>query len=219
MTRSRRRGRLPGHFRAVVFDMDGLLLDTEGLWQRAEARLLAAYGYEFTESDARASIGRAFDEAIADYTARAGLPSEREPDLRAELLDLMRAEFRSGLAFRPGGLELVRHLHGRVPLALASNTPRELVDFAVSAAGLDGFFDAVVSAEEVERPKPAPDIYLAACRALGVEPRDALALEDSPPGVKAARRAGLTVIAVPLTAEIDVSAAHEVLDSLQRLLE
>jgi HAD superfamily hydrolase (TIGR01509 family) len=106
-----------------------------------------------------------------------------------------------------------------VPLALASNTPRELVDFAVSAAGLDGFFDAVVTAEEVERPKPAPDIYLAACRALGVEPRDALALEDSPPGVKAARRAGLTVIAVPLTAEIDVSAAHEVLDSLERLLE
>lgn len=199
--------------------MDGLLLDTEGLWQRAEARLLARYGYTFTEADALASIGRAFDEAIADYTARAGLPPEREPDLRAELLELMRAEFRSGLTFRPGGLELVRQLRGRVPLALASNTPRELVDAAIERAGLMGVFDAVVSAEDVAHPKPAPDIHLAACRALGVEPRDALALEDSAVGVQAARAAGLTVVAVPLSAEIDVSAAHEVIDSLERLLE
>lgn len=199
--------------------MDGLLLDTEGLWQQAEARLLARYGYDFTEEDARASIGRGFDEAITDYTARAGLPPEREPDLRAELLDLMREEYRAGISFRPGGLELVRRLRGRVPLALASNTPRELVEHAVSAAGLDGTFDAVISAEDVAYPKPAPDIYLAACRALGVAPSEALALEDSPPGVTAARAAGLTVIAVPLSAEMDVSAAHEVLDSLERLLE
>jgi len=106
-----------------------------------------------------------------------------------------------------------------VPLALASNTPRDLVDFALDTAGIRDAFDVVVSAQDVARPKPAPDIYLAACVGLGVAPRDALALEDSPAGVLAARAAGLDVIAVPLTAEIDVSAAHEVLDSLERLLE
>lgn len=214
-----RRPRLPGRFRAVVFDMDGLLLDTEGLWQKAEARLLANYGHEFTDADAIASIGRGFEEVIADYTARAGLPPDREPDLRAELLDLTRAQFVSGVAFRPGGRELVHRLRGRVPIALASNTPRTLVDVAVDAAALTGVFDVVITAEDVEHAKPAPDIYLAACRALGVEPGDALALEDSPVGVRAALRAGLTVIAVPLSAAIDVSAADEVLDSLERLLE
>lgn len=199
--------------------MDGLLLDTEGLWQRAEGRLLARHGYTFTAADALASIGRGLEESVADYTARAGLPAERAPELRAELLELVRSEFESGLAGRPGALELVRHLRGRVPLALASNTPRELVEFALSTADITDAFDAVVTAEDVERPKPAPDIYLAACRALGVAPHHALALEDSPVGVLAAREAGLHVIAVPLSAEIDVSAAHQVLESLEQLLE
>ena len=198
--------------------MDGLLLDTERLWLRAERRLLARYGYTFTDADALASIGRGFEESVADYTVRAGLPPERAPGLRAELLELVRAEFESGLAGRPGAMELVRRLRGRVPLALASNTPRALVEFALDTAGIREAFDAVVSAQDVARPKPAPDIYLAACEALGVAPRDALALEDSPAGVLAAREAGLDVIAVPLSAEIDVSAAHQVLESLEDLL-
>ena len=213
-----RKAQLPGRYRAVVFDMDGLLLDTERLWLRAERRLLARYGYTFTDADALASIGRGFEESVADYTARAGLPPERAPGLRAELLELVRAEFESGLAGRPGAMELVRRLRGRVPLALASNTPRALVEFALDTAGIREAFDAVVSAQDVARPKPAPDIYLAACEALGVAPRDALALEDSPAGVLAAREAGLDVIAVPLSAEIDVSAAHQVLQSLEDLL-
>ena len=213
-----RKPRLPGRYRAVVFDMDGLLLDTERLWLRAERRLLARYGYTFTDADALASIGRGFEESVADYTARAGLPPDRAPELRAELLELVRAEFESGLAGRPGAMELVRRLRGRVPLALASNTPRALVEFALDTAGIREAFDAVVSAQDVARPKPAPDIYLAACEALGVAPRDALALEDSPAGVLAAREAGLDVIAVPLSAEIDVSAAHQVLESLEDLL-
>ena len=213
-----RKAQLPGRYRAVVFDMDGLLLDTERLWLRAERRLLARYGYTFTDADALASIGRGFEESVADYTARAGLPPERAPGLRAELLELVRAEFESGLAGRPGAMELVRRLRGRVPLALASNTPRALVEFALDTAGIREAFDAVVSAQDVARPKPAPDIYLAACEALGVAPRDALALEDSPAGVLAAREAGLDVIAVPLSAEIDVSAAHQVLESLEDLL-
>jgi len=86
-----RKAQLPGRYRAVVFDMDGLLLDTERLWLRAERRLLARYGYTFTDADALASIGRGFEESVADYTVRAGLPPERAPGLRAELLELVRA--------------------------------------------------------------------------------------------------------------------------------
>ncbi len=101
---------------------------------------------------------------------------------------------------------------------MASNTPRELVVRALDAAGLAGYFDVVVTAEDVERPKPAPDIYLAACRRLGVEPSEAVALEDSPPGIEAARRAGLTVVAVPQDDGVDTSAADHVVPTLRDLL-
>ena len=101
---------------------------------------------------------------------------------------------------------------------MASNTPRELVVRALDAAGLAGYFDVVVTAEDVERPKPAPDIYLAACQRLGVEPSEAVALEDSPPGIEAARRAGLTVVAIPQDDGVDTSAADHVVATLRELL-
>src|SRR5690606_14002701 len=121
---------------------------------------------------------------------------------------------------RPGAVELVERLRAmKVPIGLASNSPRFLVDDALRTAGLAEVFDATVCASDVEHPKPAPGIYLLACERLGVDPSDALALEDSPSGIAAAKAAGLTCIAVPQFAETDVSAADEVIDSLERLLE
>ncbi|MDP9468017.1 MAG: HAD-IA family hydrolase, partial [Chloroflexota bacterium] len=119
---------------------------------------------------------------------------------------------------RPGALELVERLRGRVPLGLASNSPRRLVDAALRTAGLTDVFDAIVTADDVARAKPAPDLYLLACERLGVAPGEALALEDSASGVAAAKAAGLTCIAVPQFAEADVSAADRVIDSLEELL-
>jgi HAD superfamily hydrolase (TIGR01509 family) len=121
---------------------------------------------------------------------------------------------------RPGAVELIeglRNLAG-VRLGLASNSPRYLVDDALKTAGLADAFDSIVTSDDVKHAKPAPDIYLLACERLGVDPSEAVALEDSASGVAAAKAAGLTCIAVPMFAETDVSAADRVVDSLEDLL-
>jgi HAD superfamily hydrolase (TIGR01509 family) len=209
---------LPDQYRAVVFDMDGLLLDTELLWHRAEVELFTRHGAEFSWDDKMAVIGSSFD-FTADYFAdRLGLPRDRGAGLVDEMVELMHGHLREQVDGRPGAVELVERLRGRTRLGLASNSPRQLVDTALATARIGDAFDAIVTSDDVERSKPAPDLYLLACERLGVAPADALALEDSPSGITAAKAAGLTCIAVPQFAETDVSAADRVIDSLEELL-
>ena len=210
---------LTGRYRAVVFDMDGLLLDTETLWHAAEVELFRRHGGEFTWDDKMTVIGTSY-EFTADYFAdRLGRPRSDGPDLVREMIELMHGLVRRTVDARPGAVELVDRLRtDGIPLALASNSPRFLVDDALATAGLGEAFDTIVTSDDVERAKPDPDIYLLACERLGVDPADALALEDSASGVTAAKAAGLTVIGVPQFAETDVSAADRVVDSLEELL-
>jgi HAD superfamily hydrolase (TIGR01509 family) len=209
---------LPGRYRAVVFDMDGLLLDTELLWQRSEEALFARHGIEFTFADKLAVMGTSYAVTRRYFAERLGYPTERGDELVDELHAFMLAELQREVAARPGAVELVERLRGWVPLGLASNSGRELVDVALTTARLADAFDTIVTAADVVAPKPAPDIYLLACERLGVPPFDALALEDSAPGIAAAKAAGLTCIAVPQFAETDVSAADHVIESLEELL-
>jgi len=209
---------LPGRYRAVVFDMDGLLLDTETLWERSESELFRRHGQEFTREDQLAVMGTGIEFSARYYAERLGERLERGPALIDEMHGYMLEALQREVRARPGAVELVERLRGQVPLGLASNSARLLVDAALATARLGDAFDAIVTAEDVEHAKPAPDLYLEACARLGVSPADALALEDSAPGIAAAKAAGLTCIAVPQFAETDVSIADRVIDSLEELL-
>jgi HAD superfamily hydrolase (TIGR01509 family) len=212
---------LSGRYRAVVFDMDGLLLDTETLWHESEVELFARRGIEFTREDQLAVIGTSVPITARYFAERLGRPVEEGVALVEEMVGLMHQRVKRQVEARPGALELLDRLAAMdgIRLGLASNSPRFLVDDALASAGLTDRFEAIVTGEDVEHAKPAPDIYLLACERLGVDPSEALALEDSASGVQAAKAAGLTCIAVPLFAETDVSTADRVIESLEELLD
>ncbi|MEA2654584.1 MAG: hypothetical protein QOI37_1811 [Chloroflexota bacterium] len=201
---------LPGRFQAAVFDMDGLLVDSEPLWARAEADLLAAHGGRMTEADRLATVGRSITGSVMVYADRLGIP-EATAELRAELIERVRALYATEAAIKPGAAELVGRLHGRLPLAVASNSDRELIELGLARIGLLDRFDHLVSASDVARSKPWPDVYLEACRRLGVEPRDAVGFEDSPAGIDALGAAGMTSVGVRAAGAFSLDGAdHQV---------
>jgi HAD superfamily hydrolase (TIGR01509 family) len=209
---------LVDRYRAVVFDMDGLLLDTETLWHQAEIELFRRHGDEFSMEDRLSVMGTTAEITAAYFSQRLHLAPEEGVKLVAELAEIMRGSLTRHVRGQPGAIELVERLRGRVPLALASNSPKNLVEMAIAAAGVADAFDVVVTADDVAHGKPAPDVYLLACERLGVVPAESLALEDSTSGILAAKAAGLACIAVPQFAESDVSEADRVIDSLEELL-
>jgi HAD superfamily hydrolase (TIGR01509 family) len=193
---------------AVVFDCDGLLLDTESAWSRAEAVLYGRRGVAFTMEHKRELLGTSAPRARGIIERHLGLAGAGEA-LMAELHDIVFAEVGRSAPPQPGATDLLGALRAQgVPVGVASNSPAALVDLALRVAGLEGAFDAVVTADLVERPKPGPDVYLAACRALGAAPQRAVALEDSRTGVAAARAAGLFVIGVPSFEGVTLPDAH-----------
>jgi HAD superfamily hydrolase (TIGR01509 family) len=202
-------------FEAIVFDNDGLLLDTEEAWTRAEQALFARHGDTFTEAHKRDLIGSSRAQSAIKLQRMLGLPGRGE-ELVDELHDLVMEEAAAGVRARPGALEILRAVRtAGVPIGLASNSSREFVELVVSVSELpEDQFDVVVTADDVEAPKPAPDLYLAACAALDAAPGRAAALEDSPPGVAAARAAGMYVIAVPYFPDTPIEGASLTASSL-----
>lgn len=181
----------------VVFDNDGLLLDTEPCWTLAQEALWRCHGRVFDLMAKRALVGtspRTAAPILEDLLAAPGAGRQ----LSDELYALALKEIAAGAAPRPGATQLLARLRSAgVPLAVASNSPRRHLLAGLRRTGLADSFAVVLGVDDVGEPKPAPDLYLQACRALRVAPAAAIALEDSPPGVAAARAAGLQVIGIP----------------------
>lgn len=181
---------------AVIFDLDGTLLDTESQALKAGMEAMAGQGLEPDRAFLLSMVGK------DDMTSRA-IFSARFPQADvAEHNRLYRAAVdrheATGISTKPGALDLVSRLSGQgVPLALATSSRRPRADFKLNKTGFAPYFNATVSADDVDSPKPAPDPYLLAARLLGVDPTRCLAFEDSEPGVTAARAAGMTVVQVP----------------------
>jgi HAD superfamily hydrolase (TIGR01509 family) len=181
---------------AVVFDLDGLLVDSEDAWGEAERRVVETYGKPWDPAVRTLLLGRGPDDTARVLAEYLGDADPRRVGRR--LLQAAVAEFSRGIGPRPGARELVEALVGRgLPVAVATNSRRVLAELALSTAGLGGLLETMVCAEDVSDPKPAPEPYLAACRLLGVEPEASVGLEDSPVGVASAKAAGLWVIGCP----------------------
>jgi len=181
---------------AVVLDMDGVLVDSEHLWDEIREQLARERGGRWHERAQADMMGMSSPEWSAYMHDTIGL-AESPEEINAEVVRRLLARYRESLPLLPGAVEAVQRLSERWPLGLASSSNREVIDAVLSTAGIADRFSATVSSEEVERGKPAPDVYLEAARRLGVEPRRSAAVEDSRNGIRSARAAGMSVVAIP----------------------
>jgi HAD superfamily hydrolase (TIGR01509 family) len=200
---------------AVVFDNDGLLLDTESVWTRAEQDLFEGRGIDFTPEHKLELVGTSADIAGGLLERWLEEPGAKDA-LMEELNTLVVAELEHGVEAMVGARDLLERLKAQgTPIGLVSNSPMVFVARSLEIVDFGSIFDVIVSAHEVAAPKPAPDPYLEACKQLGVEAGPSvIALEDSPTGVAAARAAGLTVIGVPSIDGVELLEAHHIAASL-----
>jgi len=181
---------------AVVFDLDGLLLDTEELWDEARRRLAVERGARWPADAQRAMMGMSSPEWSRYMHDVVGL-AEPPNEISAEVVSRLEALYRERLPLVDGALEAVGRIGSRWPLAIASSSNRPLIDLFLELSGTKDLFRATVSSEEVPRGKPAPDVYLEAAGRLGVPPTSCAAIEDSENGIRSAAAAGMRVVAIP----------------------
>ncbi|MGZ4223245.1 MAG: HAD family hydrolase [Solirubrobacteraceae bacterium] len=181
---------------AVIFDLDGVLIDSESVWDAARRDVVAKNGASWTASATRAMQGMSSPEWSRYLRDELGVA--RDPDeISQQVVERVLAAYEREVPLLPGAAEAVRRLAERWPLGLASSANRPVIDAVLQSAGLAGCFSATVSGDEVARGKPSPDVYLATADKLGVEARQAAAVEDSTNGLRAAAAAEMLVIAVP----------------------
>jgi HAD superfamily hydrolase (TIGR01509 family) len=181
---------------AVVFDLDGVLIQSEEVWDAVRERYVRGRGGRYDAKVQRAMMGMSAPEWSTFLHEDAGVPDE--PDvINADVVRLMLEAYRRELPLLPGAVEAVRRAADAFPLGLASSSNRLIFEEVLELARIADCFRATVSSEEVERGKPAPDVYLEAARRLGLDPARCAAVEDSHAGIRSAKSAGMRVIAIP----------------------
>jgi len=181
---------------AIIFDLDGVLLDSEQRWNEAKEALVREAGGTWLPEAPTVMMGMSSPEWSAYL--RDDLGVQRDLDaINDDVVRRMHESYEDGLPLLPGALETVRALAARWPLGLASSSNREIIDVFLERSGVGDLFGATVSSEQVARGKPAPDVYLETARRLEVDPRACVAIEDSANGLRAAHAAGMPVIAAP----------------------
>jgi len=205
---------------AVVFDLDGVIVDSEQVWDDVREQLVRERGGRWHEGAQAAMMGMSSPEWSRYMHDELGLP-ESAADINDEVVRLMLERYRESLPLIDGAVDAVRRLAVAVRLGVASSSNRPLIEAVLDGAGIAGCFGVVVSSEEVPRGKPAPDVYLEATRQLGVETARCAAVEDSSNGLRAAHAAGVRVIAFPNAhyppAPDALALANVVLTSLEEL--
>jgi HAD superfamily hydrolase (TIGR01509 family) len=181
---------------AVIFDLDGLLVDSEAVWDDVRQRFVEEKGGTWHDGAQRDMMGMSSVEWSHYVRDRLGVDMDPE-EISKEVADRVAATYREHLPLLPGAVEAVRSLAEEWPLGLASSSNRHVIDLVLDQAGIADSFQATVSSEEVGAGKPAPDVYLEAAKRLGKEPASCVAIEDSTNGIRSAHGAGMAVIAVP----------------------
>ncbi len=196
---------------AILFDMDGTLIDSEGLWLEAEISVMDGLGSDWTDEDQSICLGGPL-ERVVDYMIAKSETDQSSDDVGARLLDEMEHKLRlSPLAWRPGARALLLEARQRkIPTALVSASWNRLIDAVSEKIDEDlgrAAFDVVIAGDDVAMSKPHPEPYLTAAAALGIDPHACMALEDSPTGVASAVSAGCRVVAIPHIADIAADGA------------
>ena len=202
---------------AIIFDMDGLLIDSEPLWRIAEIEMLSAVGVPITEEDAVATTGLRTDEVVELWYDRYPWPDPPRKEIEARIITRLIALVRERGSVMPGVHEALQAVSAGFPLAIASSSTSEIIAAVLKTLAIEGYFQVTQSAEHEPYGKPHPGVYIEAARRLGVEPSRCLAFEDSPNGVIAAKAARMFCIAVPDPALKDdrrLQAADLILPSL-----
>jgi HAD superfamily hydrolase (TIGR01509 family) len=205
---------------AVVFDLDGVLIDSEHVWDEARQRLAEERGGRWHERASRDMMGMSSPEWSRYMRDEVGIDEEPEA-ISTEVVRRLEAIYRERLPLVDGAVAAVERLAARWPLGLASSSNRELIDLVLELSGLEPHFQATVSSEEVAHGKPAPDVYLETARRLGADPARCAAVEDSENGIRSAKAAGMRVLAIPNPryppAEGALGQADELVSSLAEL--
>jgi HAD superfamily hydrolase (TIGR01509 family) len=203
---------------AVVFDLDGVLLQSEEVWDAVRERYVRERGGRYDEEVQRAMMGMSAPEWSRFLHEEAHVPDDPD-EINSEVVRRMLEAYRRELPLLPGAVAAVRRAASAFPLALASSSNREVFEEVLELAGIAECFLATVSSEEVERGKPAPDVYLEAARRLGVAPERCTAVEDSHAGIRSAKSAGMHVVAIPNAAYPPDEEALELADAVVRSLD